>query len=123
MIEGTLKTLHKMTRTKLIEEAHKYPEIEGAHGLAKEQLVEAIAAAMKAAGEFVEEPHAEKPAGVRKAKKPKADKGALKKLARELKKKRDEAAASGDATAFARARARLHRVKGRLRRTKVAEAG
>lgn len=121
MSEGTLKHLQKMTRTKLIEEAHETHGIQGAHGMNKEQLIEAIAAAMKNAGTWVEVE--QPPKAAKKVKKAGPDKAALKKMIRELKKKRDDSLASGDREAFTRARALLGRLKGRLRRAKAQTAG
>jgi hypothetical protein len=40
-----LRELLRMTRTRLIEEAVKIPDITGAHGMTKEQLVQALAKA------------------------------------------------------------------------------
>ncbi len=116
MTEATLKTLEKMTRTKLIEEAHETHGIEGAHGMSKEQLIAAITAAMKEAGTWVE--GEQKPA-VRKIKKAVVDKATLKKRIHEAKKQRNEALAAGQKEAFVLARTRLNRLKGRLRRLKV----
>jgi hypothetical protein len=120
MSEGTLKTLEKMTRPKLIELAHETHGVEGAHGMNKEQLVEAVAAAMKEAGTFVaEEEH--KPAA-KKAKKIKVPRESLKKQIKEFRKKRDEAQTAGDKPAFLTARRKLNRAKGILRRYKKIEA-
>ncbi len=122
MSEGTLKTLEKMTRTKLIEEAHKYPDIVGAHGLSKEELVETLSKAMKASGEWVEEQEHDAKPSKKKARKPGPDKATLKAQMNALKKKRVEASAAGDRQAFVRARAKVKRLKGRLRRLKAVVA-
>lgn len=114
----TLKALTKMTRTKLIEEAALYPDIVGAHGMNKAQLIEVLTEAKKAAGEWVEE--VEEKAAPGKIKKAVVDKGSIKKMIRELKIKRDEAISAGDRDSLAKARARIKKLKGRLRRIKVA---
>ncbi len=114
MTEGTLKILTKLTRTKLIEEATTYPDIVGAHGMTKEQLIEVLSKAKQDAGEWVEEPEA-KVAPV-KEEKIIHTKASLKQLIREEKKKRDESLAAGEQQAFVKARARLTRLKGKLRR-------
>jgi uncharacterized membrane protein len=119
MVEGTLKILQKLTRTKLIEEAKKYPDITGAHGMTKEQLVEALSDVKKAAGEWVEAVEEEKKKPVEKLEKTTVDKTALKRQIKILKKQREEALASGDSKALAQARAGINRLKGRLRRMKV----
>jgi hypothetical protein len=118
MEEGTHKHLMKMTKTKLVEEAHKYPEIVGAHGLSKEDLVAAISAAVKAAGEWVEDPHPGKPA--KKVKKAKVDKGSLKEKIRKLRAEKAALLEKGDATALVRLRVKISRLKGKLRRFKAA---
>jgi hypothetical protein len=120
MSEGTLKTLDKMTKPKLIELAHETHGVEGAHGMSKEQLVEAVAAAMKEAGTFVEE--GEHKLAAKKAKKIKVDKLTLKKQVKESKQKRDEAQKAGDAKAMLKARKRIHQAKGLLRRYRKIEA-
>jgi hypothetical protein len=48
--------LEKLTATKLRELAHQYEEIKGASGLTKDQLIQAIVAAMRTRGTFQEEP-------------------------------------------------------------------
>ena len=114
MTEGTLKTLTKLTRTKLMEEAKNYPDIVGAHGLTKEQLIEVLSTAKRAAGEWVEEPvETTAPA---KEEKIIHTKASLKVLIRDLKKKRDDLLAAGDRAAFIKARSRLSSLRGKLRR-------
>jgi hypothetical protein len=115
MSEGTLRTLEKMTRTKLVELAHKYPDIVGAVGMSKEQLVAALGAALKEAGEWVEGPAVEKPA---KEKKEAVAKAEIKKELRGEKKKRAAAREAGDAAAVKRIRQKIHVLKGKLRRHK-----
>jgi glutamate mutase epsilon subunit len=121
MDEGTLKTLQKLTRTKLIEETKNYPDITGAHGMSKEELVEALTEVKKTAGEWVEAVEEEVKKAVKKTKKAVPDKAALKKQIKKLKKQREEALASGDGKSLAQARAGINRLKGHLRRMKVSD--
>jgi hypothetical protein len=114
MTEGTLKTLTRMTRTKLMEAAKDYPDIVGAHGMTKEQLIEVLSKAKRAAGEWVEEP--EESIAPVKEEKIIHTKASLKAMIRDLKRKRDDLLAAGDRAAFIKARSRLSSLKGKLRR-------
>ncbi len=121
MEEGTHKHLLKMTKTKLVEEAHKYPDIIGAHGMSKEELVEVISAAIKAAGEWVEDPHPDKPVRKAKTKKKAVDKAAIKAKIKALKVDKAALREKNDATGFARLRVKISRLKGKLRRFRAAK--
>ncbi len=121
MEEGTHKHLMKLTKTKLVEEAHKYPDIVGAHGLSKEDLIEVLSAAIKAAGEWVEDPHPDKPARKAKTKKKVVDKVAIKAKIKALKVDKAALREKKDATGFARIRVKISRLKGKLRRIKAAK--
>ncbi len=121
MEEGTHKHLLKMTKTKLVEEARKYPDIVGAHGMSKEELVEVIGAAIKAAGEWVEDPHPDKLAKKVKTKKKAIDKVAIKAKIKALKIDKAALREKNDATGFARIRVKISRLKGKLRRYKAAK--
>jgi phosphomannomutase len=114
--EEQSKDLEKLTRTKLVEEAKKYPDIEGAHGLTKEQLLEAISAEKKKLGEDVEKAAPAKPAasGKKPAKLP--DKAKLKAALKDLKKKRLEAVKAKDGVQLKRIRTRYKKVNRVLRR-------
>jgi len=116
--EKPAKDLEKLTRTKLVEEAAKYPDIEGAHGLTKEQLLEAIGAEKKKLGEDVAEAAPAKPVSAKKkqkrAKLP--DKAKLKATLNDLKKKRREALEAKDGVQLKRVRTRYKKVNRVLRR-------
>jgi hypothetical protein len=114
--EQPAKDLDKLTRTKLVEEAAKYPDIEGAHGLTKEQLLEAIGAEKKKLGEDVEEAAPAKPVSAKKKRTKVPDKAKLKATLNDLKKKRREALEAKDGVQLKRIRTRYKKVNRVLRR-------
>jgi hypothetical protein len=114
--EQPAKDLDKLTRTKLVEEAAKYPDIEGAHGLTKEQLLEAIGAEKKKLGEDVEEAAPAKPVSAKKKRAKLPDKAKLKATLNDLKKKRREALEAKDGVQLKRIRTRYKKVNRVLRR-------
>ena len=118
--EETAKNLEKLTRTKLVEEAKKYPEITGAHGMKKEELVAAIQAEREKLGEVVGEsaPAAPKPAR-KKKKKALPSRDALKATLKELKQKRSAALEAKDGTELKRVRRSYKKVNRLLRRVAV----
>ena len=79
-----LKELLRLTRTKLIEEAMKVPDVSGAHGMTKEELIQLLA---KVHGIDLE---------VRKGQEEKATIGQLKKEIQRLKGEREEALKGSD---------------------------
>lgn len=116
------KELVKLTKTKLLEEAEKYPEIVGAHGMKKEELFEAIKAEKKKLGEEVpEEPAKAVSSGSRKKKKT-PDRGALKEMLNELKSRRREALEAKDSVQLKRIRRRYKQINRTLRRTTASAA-
>lgn len=112
----TTKDLEKLTKTKLVELAAGYPDIQGAHGMNKEELVETIRAEMRKAGEEVEEPGPAKAKKVVKGKKKLPGREALKKNLKALKVKRREALEAKDGVQLKRIRNRYKKVNRLLRR-------
>lgn len=118
----TQKDLEKLTRTKLIEEAKKFPDIVGAHGMNKEELVEVIRKEMAKLGE--ETPAAPStPAGAKKGKTKKkpTDRAKVKADMTKLKAERREALEAKDSTALKRVRQRYKRLNRVLKRTASAK--
>lgn len=118
----TTKDLEKLTKTKLVELAAGYPDIQGAHGMIKEQLVEAIRAEMKKAGEEVGGPVPATARKTTKGKKKLPSRETLKKKLKELKEKRQAALEAKDSVQLKRLRSRYKKVNRRLRRV-VSSAG
>ncbi len=86
--------LEKLTVAKLRELAHEFPDITGASGLHKEQLIDLLCQKMG-----IEKPH-RVAVGV--------DKAAIKTQIRALKKERDEVIARKDRVKLAEIRRRMH---------------
>ena len=108
----TRHELEKMTVIKLREEAVKYPELTGVHGMKKDELITKLAKLMGL-------PEEEKV-----KKKPKVKKGVskkdLKKKILSLKEKRAEAIQAKDAKTLKIIRKRLKRTKRSLRKLAAA---
>lgn len=108
----TRHELEKMTVVKLREEAVKYPELTGVHGMKKDELITELA-------KFMGLPEEEKV-----KEKPKAKKGVskkdLKKKILSLKEKRAEAIQAKDAKTLKIIRKRLKRTKRSLRKLAAA---
>jgi hypothetical protein len=94
--------LRKLTVAKLREMATEYPDVVGAVGMHKDELVELLCGKLGIAM-----PH-KVAVGEEKAK--------IKALARALKKERDAAIAAKDAKKLADVRRKLHRMRRRLRK-------
>jgi len=109
----TRHELEKMTVVKLREEALKYSELTGVHGMKKAELVDALARILG----LPEEEHHRKTI---KGKKEKPSKQSLKKKVSTLKEKRSEAIAAKDTRALKIARKRIKRLKRTLRKLAVA---
>ena len=105
----TRHDLEKMTVIKLREEAHKFPEIESAHSMHKEELVEVL---IKLMGIIEDEPKKVS----RKIKKIKKTKPALKKSIAALKVKRKEALDAKDAKNLKLIRKKIRKTKRNLRK-------
>jgi hypothetical protein len=104
----TRHELEKMTVVKLREEALKYEELTGVHGMKKSELVDALAQIMGL-------PEEEKPK--KKAKTKKGDtKGGLKKKIKSLKEKRAKALEAKDAKGLKIAQKKIKRAKRKLRK-------
>ena len=114
------KDLEKLTRTKLIEEAKKYPDIVGASGMSKEDLVEAIKAELHKLGEEMPETPAKTGKAAKKAKKKTADKAQLKEAMKKLKAEKAEALEAKDSVRLKRARQRYRKLNRALRRAAAA---
>ncbi|MBN2372574.1 transcription termination factor Rho [bacterium] len=108
----TRHELEKMTVVKLREEAMKYSELTGVHGMKKEELVGALAQLMGL-------PEEEKPKKKQKVKKDVSKKD-LKKDILSLKGKRDEAIQAKDGKTLKRIRKRIKKAKRSLRKLAVA---
>ena len=108
----TRHELEKMTVIKLREEAVKYPELTGVHGMKKDELITKLAKLMG----LPEEENVKK--------KPKVKKGVsnkdLKKKILSLKEKRAEAIQAKDAKTLKIIRKRLKRTKRSLRKLAAA---
>jgi hypothetical protein len=115
--EEQAKGLDKLTKTKLVEEAHKYPAIVGASGMEKEELIEAIREERKKLGEDVPEAPVKAKKTVKKSKKKQPDRVALKTALKELKIKRREALEAKDSLQLSRVRQSYKRINRILRRT------
>jgi hypothetical protein len=122
MSEEDKKDLDKLTKTKLLEEAEKYPEIVGAHGMKKEELLEAIKVEKKKLGEEVPETPAKTASSGSRKKKKTPDRGALKKTLSKLKSSRLEALEAKDSVQLKRIRRRYKRINRTLRRTPASAA-
>ncbi len=96
-----LNDLEKMTVTDLREMAHKYPDLQGVHGMKKETLVDVLCQKLG-----IEKKHS-LPKGI--------GRHAMKERLHALRKRRDEALAAHDAKALRRARTLLRRAKHHLR--------
>jgi hypothetical protein len=118
----TTKDLEKLTKTKLVELAAGYPDIQGAHGMNKEELVEVIRAEMKKAGEEGGEPAPAKAKKAARRKKKLPGKETLKKNLKDLKEKRQAALEAKDGIQLKRIRTRYKKVNRLLRRV-VSSAG
>ncbi|MBD3235980.1 MAG: hypothetical protein GF330_04705 [Candidatus Eisenbacteria bacterium] len=94
--------LQKQTVVKLREMAKEYPDVEGASGMKKEQLVDMLCDKMG-----IEKPHAVA-VGV--------DKAEIKKKIAELKKVRDEALQKKDRQTLIATRRKLHQLRRKLRK-------
>ena len=105
--------LEKMTVTKLREEARKYEEIVGAHGMKKAELIEALWAVLSKRGEAEEEKVEEVAPPLQESK------SQLKKEIRELKSERDKALKDKDRANLKRIRHKLKKVRRKLRRLPV----
>ncbi len=102
------KDLEKMTVTKLREEAMKHPEeIQGAHGMSKEDLIPALMKVMN-----IPEPEEEKKSvGTKRAGKSGASATVLKGKIQALKEERRKALEAKDYQAGALLRRRIHHLK------------
>jgi len=107
----TRHELQKMTVVKLREEALKYPELSGVHGMKKAELIDALAKVFGL-------PEEEK-APVKK-KKAEVSKTSLKSQVKELKQKRAEAIQAKDSKALKLIRKKIKRAKRVLRELSVA---
>lgn len=98
---------HDLQKTRVIDlremVKEKLPTVQGVIGMKKEQLVDLLAEHLG-----IEKPHKHVAAGLGKRK--------IKATIRELKVKREEALAAGDAAELRRQRRLIHRQKRRLRR-------
>jgi hypothetical protein len=104
----TRHELEKMTVVKLREEALKYPDLTGVHGMKKAELIDALAKLMGLSEE-------EKPK--KKVKGKKVDKkGNLKKRIKSLKEKRVEALKAKDAKSLKIVRKKIKCAKRKLRK-------
>ncbi len=103
----TRHELEKMTVIKLREEAMKYPEISGVHGMKKAELIETLAKLMG----LPEEEHITRKTKIKKV----VSKEVLKKQIKELKDKRIEAIKLKDDKSLKRIRRRIKKVKRTLR--------
>ena len=108
----TRHELERMTVLKLREEALKYPELTGVHGMKKTELVDALAQLMG----LPEEEGSKKKLKVKKGE----TKGSLKKSINSLKKKRVEALQSKDAKALKIVRKKIKSAKRKLKKLAVA---
>lgn len=104
----TRHELEKMTVVKLREEAIKYPELTGVHGMKKAELVYELAKLMG----LPEEETPKKKVKVKKGK----TKGSLKKVIRSLKEKRSEALQAKDAKSLKIVRKKIKSAKRKLRK-------
>ena len=118
--EEEKKDLEKLTRTKLVEAAGRFPDIVGASGMSKEELVEAVRAEMIKAGEEVAEKPAPKAPSGKKAAGKQPDRNALKAKLKDLKGKRREALEAKDSVRLKRIRARYKKVSRLLSRSGAA---
>ena len=119
--EEKKKELEKLTKPKLVEMAAEYPDIVGAHGMNKDQLIEAIKAEkVKTEGEAPAE--APKPAATKKQqqKKKGPERPALKARLKELRQQRRQAMEAKDGTELKRIRQRYKKINRSLRRTAAA---
>ena len=98
-----IKELFRMTRTKLIEEAMKVPDVSGAHGMTKEQLIRLLA---RAHGIDLE---------AHRGQEEKATIGELKKEIRKLTSEREEAQKSKDKKKVEMLKKKLKRLKHQTR--------
>ena len=108
----TRHELEKMTVVKLREEALKYPELTGVHGMKKEELIKAIAELMG----LPEEETTKKKVKGKKVK----TKGGFKKVIKSLKKKRSEALKANDAKGLKIVRKKIKSAKRKLRKLAAA---
>lgn len=108
----TRHELEKMTVVKLREEALKYPELTGVHGMKKIELVEELAKLM---GLPEEETSKKKVKG-----KKRKTKGGLKKVIKSLKEKRSEALKANDAKDLKIVRKKIKSAKRKLRKLAAA---
>jgi len=122
MSEEKKKELVKLTKTKLLEEAEKHPGIVGAHGMKKEELLEAIKAEKAKLGEEVPEASAKAVSSGSGKKKKTPDRGALKESLSKLKSIRREALEAKDSVQLKRIRRRYKRINRTLRRTPASAA-
>ena len=108
----TRHELQKMTVVKLREEALKYPDLTGVHGMKKAELVDALAKLMG----LPEEEKTHKKVKVKKGQ----SKQNLKKTIQGLKEKRAEAIKSKDAKDLKLTRKKIKRLKRALRKMAAA---
>jgi hypothetical protein len=108
----TRHELEKMTVVKLREEALKYPELTGVHGMKKAELINELARLMG----LPEEEIPKKKVKVKKGK----TKGSLKKDIRSLKEKRAEALKAKDARGLKIVRKKIKYAKRRLKKLAAA---
>lgn len=108
----TRHELRKMTVLKLREEALKYPDLTGVHGMKKEELVEALANILG----LPEEERVHKRHKIKKQ----VTKNDIKKEIKALKQKREEAIQAKDGKSLKIVRKRIKRAKRTLRELAVA---
>lgn len=122
MTKEEKKELEKLTRTKLVEEAKKYPDIVGASGMKKEELLAAVREEMKKGGEEMSDAAAktERAPGAKVKKGPTRQE--LKAFLAALKRDRQVAIDSKDHVQLKRIRSRYKKVNRSLRRTAAAKA-
>ena len=108
----TRHELEKMTVVKLREEALKYPELTGVHGMKKAELVDALA---KILG-LPEEEHPHKKVKVKKGE----TKAGMKKRIQALKEKRADALKKKDSKGLKITRNKIKRIKRKLRKLPAA---
>jgi hypothetical protein len=107
--------LMELTKPKLIEEAGRYSGITGAHGMKKEELIEAITKERKKPGEDVPESTPTR-APAKKKEKTSYDRVELKARLKELKKARLEAVAAKESVQLKRIRRRYRKIRRILRK-------
>lgn len=121
MVKEEQKELEKLTRTKLVEEAKKYPDIVGASGMKKEDLLAAIHAEREKLGEEAAEDTKKSGSASKPEKKKGAGREELKATLAALKRSRQEALESGDSVQLKRIRRRYKKVNRSLQRSAKAQ--